>query len=364
MNKIDTTKWGRFVVGELFDIHPTKAYKMNNSILRENNGCNEVIVNSSFNNGVGGYTNQPNTEKGNIITFSDTTSSDSIFYHKKPFVGYPHVQGMHPIGKYKDCWNQYSYLFFVTVFKNRAIDLNYNYVNKFTREAASRMVLKLPINSTNELDFQFMEAYIKRLKSKMSKSIINIFNNKYVQKEFDTSSWKRFHLYDIFEIDAGTKLDKIAMRFDNPTINFVGRSSINNGVTSCVDEIKNYKPYSAGNLTLALGGAYLGACFVQEKPFYTSQNVVILIPKFDMSFNTKQFIATIIFKEGQTHYKAFVDELNRHIKTDFSICLPVKKNGCINYEYIDTFMKSVKENAISHFKAFDAIKGNRNIINL
>ena len=77
-----------------------------------------------------------------------------------------------------------------------------------------------------------MEAYIKRLKSKMSKSIINIFNNKYVQKEFDTSSWKRFHLYDIFEIDAGTKLDKIAMRFDNPTINFVGRSSINNGVTS------------------------------------------------------------------------------------------------------------------------------------
>lgn len=82
MNKIDTTKWGRFVVGELFDIHPTKAYKMNNSILMENNGCNEVIVNSSFNNGVGGYTNQPNTEKGNIITFSDTTSSDSIFYHK------------------------------------------------------------------------------------------------------------------------------------------------------------------------------------------------------------------------------------------------------------------------------------------
>ena len=27
MKKIDTSKWKEFVVGDLFDIHPTKAYK-------------------------------------------------------------------------------------------------------------------------------------------------------------------------------------------------------------------------------------------------------------------------------------------------------------------------------------------------
>ena len=147
---------------------------MTNSTLMEEDGVNEVIVNSSFNNGVGGYTNQDNTENGNIITFSDTTSSDSIFYHENPFVGYAHVQGMYPIGKYKNSWTKYSYLFFVTVFKSRAIGLNYNYVNKFTRESASKMIVKLPVDDMGEINFEYMENYIKQVENNVGTSITEI----------------------------------------------------------------------------------------------------------------------------------------------------------------------------------------------
>jgi len=126
-------------------------------------------------------------------------------------------------------------------------------------------------------------------------------------------------------------------------------------VTTCVDEIEGCKPYKAGNLTLALGGAYLGSCFVQDKDFYTSQNVVVLIPKFDMSFNVKQFICSMIFREGQTHYKAFIDELNRHIKTDFTIKLPVDRNENIDYEYIEKYMNTINKNMMSRFDIFSDI---------
>ena len=132
-NKIDIKKWKEFKIGDLFDIHPTKSYKMNNSSLMTEDGINPVVVNSCYNNGIGGYTNYECTESGNMITFSDTTSADSIFYQKNSFVGYPHVQGMYPIGEYKDKWSEYIYLFFVTLFREKAIDLNYDYVNKFTR---------------------------------------------------------------------------------------------------------------------------------------------------------------------------------------------------------------------------------------
>lgn len=355
MSKMDTNKWGNFIIGDLFDIHPTRAYKMTNSTLMEENGVNEVIVNSSFNNGVGGYTNQNNTEEGNIITFSDTTSSDSIFYHENPFVGYAHVQGLYPIGKYKKKWTKDSYLFLTTVFKSRARDLNYNYVNKFTRESASKIVVKLPINDIGEIDFEYMENYIANLENKVRTSLVQISDKRHLKKKCDTTCWKKFHLYDIFHIDAGTKLDRVAMKFENPIINFVGRSGINNGVTTCVDEIEGCNPFRAGNITLALGGAYLGSCFVQDKDFYTSQNVVVLIPKFDMSFNTKQFICSMIFKEGQTHYKAFIDELNRHIKTDFSIKLPVNESGNIDYDYIDNYMDSIRRNMFSRFEALKNI---------
>ncbi len=342
MGKIEIKDWKEFKIGDLFEIHPTKAYKMNNSRLMEENGENEVVVNSSFNNGIGGFTNQSNTEKGNIITFSDTTSAQSIFYHENAFVGYAHIQGMYPIGKYKNKWTKYSLLFFVTVFRKRAIGLNYDYVNKFTRESAKNIIVKLPVDKTENINFEYMEEYTKNIEKYINNTFFDLKDEKFKKKSYDITKWKKFHLYDLFEIDAGTKMDRIAMKFENPEINFVGRSGINNGITAIVDKVEGYKPYQAGNLTLALGGAYLGSCFVQDKDFYTSQNVIVLIPKKEMSMNSKQFISTVIFREGQIHYKAFIDELNRHINTDFTIKLPVNDKSEINYEYMDKFMEDIE----------------------
>ena len=95
MKLIKIEEWGSFPVGKLFDIHPTKAYKLTNSSLMEEDGVNPVVVNSSFNNGIGGYTNQKSTEKGGIITFSDTTSADAIFFQESDFVGYPRQGLLH-----------------------------------------------------------------------------------------------------------------------------------------------------------------------------------------------------------------------------------------------------------------------------
>lgn len=354
-NKIDINKWKEFKIGDLFDIHPTKAYKMNNSSLLAEDGINPVVVNSCYNNGIGGYTNYDSTEEGNMITFSDTTSADSIFYQKDNFVGYSHVQGMYPIGKYEDKWNVYSYLFFITLFRKKAINLNYDYVNKFTRESARKIMIKLPVDNKDNPDWNYMERYMKNIEEQSRKSIRELNNCSEETNKIDIVEWGEFHLYDIFHIDSGSKMDRIAMKFDNPTINFVGRSGINNGVTAIVDEVEDYAPYKAENLTLALGGAYLGSCFVQEKDFYTSQNVIVLIPKEDISFYAKEFICAVIFKKGNTHYKAFIDELNRHIKTDFIIKLPVDSDGNPNYEYMDKYMSDLLNKSKNKLSCLNSI---------
>ena len=145
----------------------------------------------------------------------------------------------------------------------------------------------------------------------------------------------------------GTILDKAKMTDANPSVNFVGRANTNNGITLSVDKICGLNPYQAGNMTLSLGGEYLGSCFVQPKEFYTSQNVVVLIPQWDMPNEVKNFISTMIFKESRTHYKAFVDELNRHIKTDFSFYLPVDSNNEPDWEYMGSYMKNIMDNCES-----------------
>ncbi len=191
-----------------------------------------------------------------------------------------------------------------------------------------------------------MDFYMQTIKEKVNNDILllngALSGNHCVN--IDTSSWKRFHLYDdeLFIIDQGTKLDKIKMKHNNPTINFVGRANANNGVTDYIDKIDGLKPYEPGCMTISLGGEYLGSCFLQEKPFYTSQNVNVLIPKHNMSDFCKRFIATMIFREGRLRYKAFIDELNRHMKRDFSILLPVTSCGKPDWEYMEQYMKTIE----------------------
>lgn len=90
MINIDTSAWKEFKVKDLFDIHPTKAYNLNNSQLLDG-GENPVLANSRYNNGIGGFSSLDTTENGNMITFSDTVDANTIFYQEEPFIGYSHI---------------------------------------------------------------------------------------------------------------------------------------------------------------------------------------------------------------------------------------------------------------------------------
>lgn len=349
---IDISNWKKYKISDLFDINPTKHYNTKNALLFDELGSNPVVGNVSYNNGIGGYTDKPITERGNIITFSDTTTANTIFYRDTDFVGYSHVQGMHP--KF-DRVTPNILMFILTVFYKSAVAKGYDYNFKFKRTYALDMEIPLPTKINQEIDFDFMENYIENIKSTVNDKIKLIKNINDETKRIDTTNWKKFHIYDeqLFSIDMGNKLDKIKMTDFNPTIDFVGRSHNNNGVTTTVDEISGIEPYEAGYLTLALGGEYLGSCFVQQNSFYTSQNIVVLKPKVSMSFYQKQFIATMIFKEGRRKYKAFVDELNRHIKTDFSFYLPViNETNNIDWSYMERFMKQQNIKAEQNYSFF------------
>lgn len=239
MKIINILPWKEFKLEELFDIHPTKSYKYTNKDLLNIDGNNPVIGNSSYNNGIIGYSIFDNTEQGNIITFSDTTSSEAIFYQKKPFIGYSHIQGMYPREKYNN-WNEYSYLYILTIIKKAVTLLGVDYVNKFTRDMANNIIIKLPIKEDNSLNYEYMVTYMKNLEAISINYLKNLqlleLNN---YKKIDLRKWRRFNLYDkeLFTIDSGNKLDKAKMTTINPTINFVGRSNQNNGITIEVDEI-------------------------------------------------------------------------------------------------------------------------------
>ncbi|STO74404.1 type II restriction enzyme [Helicobacter pylori] len=153
--------WQHFKLGDLFEIRPTKAYNLTNSHLFDSNAKNPVVTNSSLNNGISGYSSLGPTEKGNQITYSDTTTSEGIFYQKRPFIGYSHVQGLYPL-KCHEFWNEKTLLYIVVAFKKVACG-RFNYGNKFNRKIASEMSILLPTNQHGKIDFHFMHTLINAL---------------------------------------------------------------------------------------------------------------------------------------------------------------------------------------------------------
>lgn len=160
----------KYRAGDLFDIHPTNAYKMSNADLYVIEGNTPVLSNSSTNNGIGGYSGLEPTEKGGIITFSDTTSGgDTMFYQADDFIGYPHVQGMYPfaIGK----WDEKCSLYAISTIRKAAGD-GWSYAVKFNRALVRELMIELPVieNSNpdheytvDDIDWQYMRDRITEL---------------------------------------------------------------------------------------------------------------------------------------------------------------------------------------------------------
>lgn len=107
-------------------------------------------------------------------------------------------------------------------------------------------------------------------------------------------------LSELFNIRSGSSLDlnkmRITQQHEPDTVNFVSRSSKNQGVVARVKILPNVKPFEAGLVTVTLGGSYLLSSFVQQDKFYTAEHMRVLEPKRAMTFHEKLYYCLCIAK--------------------------------------------------------------------
>lgn len=155
------------------------------------------------------------------------------------------------------------------------------------------------------------------------------------------SRFKEFLLSDIFEIKYGVNLELlncVVTTNDDPTaVNFVARTSQNNGVVAKVKPIPGIEPQSAGILTCAGGGSVLST-FVQNSPFYSGRDLYLLIPKFSMSIRAKLFCCTVI--EANKYRFSYGRQANKTLPL-LPIKLPAKNDGTPDFEYMDTYVQQL-----------------------
>jgi restriction endonuclease S subunit len=142
---------------------------------------------------------------------------------------------------------------------------------------------------------------------------------------------------ELFNIHQGNGLELINMDIDKgSTINFVARTSENNGVVARVSPIDK-EPFPIGAISVAVGGSVLSS-FVQNELFYTGFHVLVLIPKSEMRLEEKLFYCHAI-KMNAYRY-SYGRQANKTLKDINLPPLPkCLKNYEIDYSVIDTKIK-------------------------
>lgn len=167
---------------------------------------------------------------------------------------------------------------------------------------------------------------------------------------------KEFRLAKITVLHYGNKFDKNKMSHIAPSINFVSRTSTNNGISDVVDRIDTVEPYPAGSVTLAFGGS-IGSCFLQEKPFYTWQNVGVIEFPDDVSVEAKLYFVTALEKVCKSKFVTFSDEINKHFKTDLAVKLPVTTKGVPDWEYMQERITELEQERIAELEQYLVVTG-------
>lgn len=377
---LDMEKWELFDFNKIFLI---KKGFYNKKPEASGLGTIPFLGATDSNNGVTGYYTLEEIEASSKTGELPNEPLDRKLFAKNAVcvtnngsVGYAYYQNsqftcshdVNPLYRKDGDFNEYTGLFIAAVIMYDRY--RWGYGRKWRPERMEKSQLKLPIvrdENGNPIidskktysskgyipDWEWMETYIKTLHHKPLTTHVYSQNKANLQ----TEKWKEFYLHKLFHAGMGNGIDAVLTTNDNPKYNYVSRDSNGNGVVGYVDEIDGEEPFPAGAMSLALGGSFLGSCFIQKKPFYTAQNVAVLQEKTPLSNHSKLFIATLIRNECKIKYQAFGRELNAHFRKDFTIKLPIKRdaNGIVydethefsddgyipDWEWMDGYMKSL-----------------------
>lgn len=355
-------EWKEFKIGELFDIHPTKAYKLTNADLLNVNGKTPVVSNTGLNNGIIGFSVLPPTEQGNIITYSDTTTSDGIFYQPADFIGYPHIQGLYPHQENK--WFEKSLLYFVSLFRKSAAG-RFDYTNKFNRKTAAELIVILPAAPDGMPDFSYMEQYIGELEQARVSELAAYLRAAGLENYDLTAAeqtalddfknnrmnFKEFKIEDLFDFLPAPYFGKIKrqlnvskIRTNEFNLPLVCAKKGNNGIMY-YGRSTDFKSYKNVLSVVYNGVVAAGLVYAHNENIGIFTDSYLIKSKYDIAFKTNLFFKTVIEKCIYDKYSRELKAVWKRVKENI-VFLPIKRNGAPDFAFMESFITAQQKLAI------------------
>ena len=333
--------------------------KQYSTIFKENvKNSIPVISGITINNGVNYYTTD--TLKDNEV-FSDCLTistrgeySGTVTYHKGKFALANNILTM-PLN---DKWSEKSKLFFAALINN----LGYGGYSGYPRkETLKNDIIQLPITSSGEINFDFMESFIAELEAERVRELeaervreleaylkaSGLSNTTLNPDEYNALNtwnsriWQEFKIGDFFDIRNTTGLNTDKLN-DGLEYDYITRTSNNQGILKTTGLVNQSNLNEAGVWSL---GLLQMDFFYRKRQWYAGQFVRKIIPKIKLSKNAILFFTTLLNCQKKILLSVLVrnvDETFRNLK----IQLPITANGEIDFDFMESFIKAIQKESI------------------
>lgn len=331
----------------MFEIKPTKYYRLKNEEIISENGKTPLISNSSTENGVMGFSNLNPLNKGNTLTCSDTTlGADTMFYQQNDFIGYSHIQ--HLIPKFKP-FNKSIANIIISACRVSTAN-KYDYGNKFNRVEMNKTKIQLPTRN-GEIDFEFIESYNSELEKELIVNLENYLTSKNLKDyrltkiekqvlvDFEKLDFKEFNVTDIFNVKNTKSILSRDITENSGETPYLCASAENNAVSSYISFDKKY--LDTGNCVFIGGKTFVVS--YQANDFYSndSHNLALYLKDNQINRLNQLYLATCINKSLGYKY-SWGDSISKAKIQKDKVLLPVKNNKP-NFEHMETFISAVQK---------------------
>lgn len=317
------TKYKLFPINELFVIRGVKKKIRSEDLIP---GEYNYITTSNKNFGFSGnhieYCEEP------MVFTVDSATDGKAFLQTERFIGSDHVEILEPLQTIKSKISIESGLYIQTLL-NAFLD-KYEYSRKRAQIRLEKESILLPVKN-DEIDWQYMEKYIKKVKDDIVWRLPSLLNNNEENNDF---KYKVFKFEDVFILKKGKRLTKTNMV---PGLtNFIGAISDNNGIRETIGQAALFE----GNAITVNYNGSVGEAFYQTEPFWASDDVnVLYLKKGILNFYIAMYLITVI-KANRVNFD-YGRKWNLEKMRLSQLRLPINADESPDWEKMEQYVKSL-----------------------
>lgn len=357
-----TQQFKEFKIGDLLDINRGDVKNQKDLKFVENNGIN-FIAQNNLNNGLVGKVKLENYKKFNKGCIVIGRQTGVVYYQKEDFIT---TDGVLVCNFKEDLGvSNLSNLYIISHINKFMV--NFGYSNTVSASKLREISLNLPVTSDGELDFDYMDNYIKGIEQKYILNLRYSLNNKIanlleltqktednisvehvqvlkekIRLDYSQKEFKEFKVGDIFEVKTGGRVVKSAQIKGN--IPYITAVSTNNGIDTY---ISNPKFIDENIITVS----FLGDVFYHPYKLGYKDGTCGLKLINNMYQSAYVYIYfTSLLKKVAKQLGSYDKGLIKSDIERISLLLPVTFDGGIDYEFMGNYVRSLESVHIHDFR--------------